>query len=605
MRIILINTLILFVFIACSSSEKTSTADLNKNQNKRNYTDSLSNSNRAQELFINGSTYELKGNYAEAILEFQSALEHHESAGIHYALGKNYLRINKLAPALKHGKRASELDSRNTDYLFLLANIYTAARQNDSAALTYERIIGIDPDNHQAYYNLAYIYEPTKPQAALSVYKKLIDKIGPEWNVLIRIADINERLGNVDETISTVSAMMEIDPSNIQLKKLLIESYIKTERYDEAMALTEDAIITFPDDLNLIEYKGAILIKKKKITEGTEEYKKLITNEEFPFESKKRIVTGFFSESSSDSSLLPIAKLLLTELKHDSTDWQLEAFLGEIALIENEDSLAVEYFKNAVQLAEWNSQLWNRLGIIAFENQRYDEALVQMEEAVKKFPDDFVINIILGLTLSQKNKHEEAEPVLRKAVSINPSDLTALHAYGFTLNQLKKSREALIYLEKALSQSPENVPIMGTIGLIYDSLKEWDKCDEVYKKALEIEHDNALILNNYAYSLAERSIELEFALSMAEKAISTEPENSSYLDTIGWIFYKLGNYEQAKFYIEKAFEKERENSTLADHLGDIYLKLGERERAAQFYKKALELNESLDETKQKLLQVNP
>ncbi|MFC2083461.1 tetratricopeptide repeat protein [Bacteroidota bacterium] len=590
---------IFFLYINCSCIVEA------EGLNSYNYfggtvTDTLNRFQLAKEHFIKGSVADVKGNYAEAILEYQEALELDPKPGIHYALSKDYLKLNKLSKALKHAKEAVKLSPEEIEFNFLLANILSMGKQPDSAAVVYEKIISLDSLNFQAYYNLGSIYEQQKPIQALNVYKNLLSIMGPEWNVLIKIADLNERLGNVDETIKTVEDLLDLDPSNLKLKKLLIESYIKTEKYNNALELIEESLEIFPYDLSLIEYKANILIKQEKWEEGSKEYLQLILNDQFSFESKKRIASAFVLETAKDSSLLSITKEILHEIEKDSVDWQILAFLGEMASQEGDDSSAASYFIGAVSQAEWNSQVWNRLGIILFDAQRYEEAISEMNKAISRFPDDFVINIILGLSLSQRNKHEEALPRIKKANSLRPNDLTTLHAYGFTLNQLDKKREAVEYLEKAITIDPSNVQIMGTLGLIYDSLEEFEKSDNLYENAIAIDSTNALILNNYAYSLAERGLQLERALKMSKIAVESDSTNSSYLDTIGWVYYKVGEYQKAKFYVEEAIKEENDNATLIDHLGDIIMKLGDKQKAINYWEKALELDSSLERVKQKI-----
>ena len=597
-RIIIYISTVLVVFGCSTGVQTVQKSDVNSH----NYSDSLSADKRAKDAFIRGSVLDLKGNYAEAILEYQEALSFEESAGIHNALAKSYYRLGKLPKALEHSKRTIQLDSLNTDYLMMLGGIYSSAHQGDSAAAVYNKIISIDSTEYQAYYYLGQIYEANKPMEALSIYNKMITKLGPEWNVLLKIAELNERLGNVDNTIRTVEELLDLDPSNLKLQKLLIESYIKNGKYEAALDYIDDALTLFPDDITLIEYKGKSLIELKKWDEGSKEYLKLIDDKRVPYEAKIRIATAFMAESERDSSLTGITKDILSGLEKDSTNWQVKAFEGELAIRENNDSLAVEYFKTAYDSAEWNSQLAQRLAVLLFDSQRYDDIIEIMSSAVKKFPDDFVINIVLGLSLSQEDDHERAAGLLRKAVELNPTDLTALHAYGFTLNQLDKKREAITYLEAALNIDPENVQIMGTLGLIYDSLEEFAKSDSVYETAIRIDSTDALLLNNYAYSLSERDLQLERALEMSKKAIAEDPESSSYMDTIGWIYYKLGDYNLALEYISKAVDKEKDNATLVDHLADVYFKLGNRNKAIELWKKALELDGSLEKVKQKLAQ---
>ena len=589
--IFLFFPLLLFVF-GCSASVVEETNRVNATNSK--------NEKLAQDYFIKGALYDLKGEYQAAILEYQEALKLDEQAGIHHILSKDYLIIQKLSPALEHSRAAVKLSPDDAEYNFLLGSIYKIAQRPDSAEMAFEKVIKIDTLFYEAYYHLAQLNEAQKPLKALEVYNRLIELRGPEWNALVKIGELNERMGNVDNTIKTVEELLQLNPSNLRLQKLLIESYLKTQDNAKAIALADDALSMFPDDLTLIEYKGNAKANQNKWEEAATEYHKLIHSKELSFEVKKRIVGGFVAEAARDSTIIPIAKSLLLEVEKDSSDWQTNAFLGEIVLDENNDSLAITYFKNAAQLAPWNSQIWNRLGILLFESQMFEEAVLEMKNAIQKFPDDFVDNLILGLSLSQQKDIEGASRALEHAVRLNPNDLTALHAYGFTLNQLKRNDAALIYLDKALSLDPENIQVIGTMGMIYDSMEKYEISDSLYERALKIDSANVLISNNYAYSLSERSLKLDRALELAEFAVKEEPKNSSYLDTIGWVYFKLGNYDKAIKFIKKAISKDEANATLFDHLADVYAQMSNKDKAVELYKKALDLDPTIDNVKEKL-----
>ena len=550
--------------------------------------------------FVDGTMNEMKGNYAEAILDFQEALQYDSSAGVYFALGKNYFRLNKLALAKKYAEKAVELDSTNKDYYFLLGDIYSYGRNFDDAEKMYERIIQIDSTDLQAHYNLGRLYQANKPLKALEVYKKLLKITGPEWNVLLKIAELNERLGKIDETISTVEELLKLNPSDLKLQKILIDAYNKHGDFDKSFAMLEDAMRLFPDDLRLIELKANALVYSGRWKEASGEYKKLITEPEMPFASKVRIGSLFIAQAMKDSSVIPVAKELLEVIDSDSSDWQIKAYLGEIAIQQNNDSVATEYFREASRLAQWNSDIWARLGGLLFDQGKYKEAAEELEKIAANFPHHFGINLILGLSLAQTGKHEDALKYLERAVKLQPADLNANLAIAFSYNQLKQQTKAIKHLNKVLDVDPENVQALGTLGLIYDSQKKYAQCDSVYQRALQIDSSNTLIQNNYAYSLAERGIKLNEALKLAKSAVSKEPYNSSYLDTIGWIFFKLGNYEKAEKYVKKALELDESNPTLLDHLGDIYEKMNKKDKALEMWRSAYERDSTNTEIKIKI-----
>jgi len=596
MKYNIVALLLLLIVSACSSNvvkEKFSLNDLNKD----NQSD---NSKLALERFIDGSILESKGQTAEAILEYLEALKYDEQGGIYYTLAKNYFKLGKLTPAIQYVKDAVNDDPENIDYLTLEGGIFSASHLDDSAAVCYKRIISLDSSNAPAYFSLAQLYEAKNPAEALNLYKKIIDIVGPEWSVLIHVVELNEKMGNIPGTISTVEELIRLNPSELSLQRVLTESYIKINEYDKAIKIVDAALISFPDDNGLIELKGNALAQKGMWKEASDQYMKLMKNSDVNIETKIRIGTSFFTASEKDSNNLNIAKDIFEEIDKDSTVWQVNALLGEIALRQKDDSTAIEHFKIAADLADWNAQVWLRLGGLLFDKRNFDDAIKYLSKAAVKFPNEFGINLIYGLSLSQKNQHAMAEEYLKRALNIKPDDLTALSALGYTLNQLKEDNKALVILDKALSIDPKNLQVISIIALINETRKNYQVSDSLYQKALKIDTANVLIMNNYAYSLAERKIRLQDALSMSKKAVEMEPKNASYLDTIGWVYFQLEDYKHAKTNIEEAIKYESKNATILDHLGDIYFKMKDNSKAVKLWQEAFELDQTKIEIKQKI-----
>jgi tetratricopeptide (TPR) repeat protein len=533
--------IIVGVFIAgCSSSKEVTTVKKETTPHNENET---KNKDEALVHFINGSVHEAKGEYAEAILEFQDALRLDPAAGVYYALAKDYLIINKIPLALQNSKKSIELSPKKVEYYDLLSDIFSAAHQYDSSAAVLENIIQIDSTQIDSYYKLARIYENSKPLQAIAIYNKLTEIVGPEWNILIRVAELQENLGNYDQSAEALQQLLTIDPSNVVVQKLLSEVYTKSGKIDEALKIINEIIELTPDDLDARERKAQLLIQQKNWAAAADQYNYILEKPDIPLDTKIKVGISFFAQSFKDSIMLGYSKKLFQKVDKDTTDWQVKLYLGAIALTEKKDSLALGYFDKVKTLAPENSQAWSQLGGLFFDNRHYDEAIAVMNEAYGLFPQDFVVNLLLGLSLAQKDRHSEAVEYLKAAIDINPNDVNALSAYGYSLSQLKENDEAIIYLKKALAISPNDVNILGTLGLIYDALKMWNDCDSTYEHALQIDSSNATVNNNYAYSLSERGERLDAALEMAKLAIKKEPDNSSFLDTIGWVYFKLGNYD--------------------------------------------------------------
>lgn len=153
------------------------------------------------------------------------------------------------------------------------------------------------------------------------------------------------------------------------------------------------------------------------------------------------------------------------------------------------------------------------------------------------------------------------------------------------IGAIKTLKSALKFAQDSEAKSS----LWGSIGDQYQDLGEIRKCFDAYTKALNYNLKNAIVLNNYAYHLSVLGKSLKQALQMAQRATELSPNNATYLDTLAWVYYKMGDYEQAKKYMQQALSFDKNNSAeLALHYGDILDALGNTFMAQTYWRKALE-----------------
>ena len=121
-----------------------------------------------------------------------------------------------------------------------------------------------------------------------------------------------------------------------------------------------------------------------------------------------------------------------------------------------------------------------------------------------------------------------------------------------------------------------------------------------YNIAIELSDSAAIYLNNCAYMYAVRGIKLEEAMALVDYALAKEPENSSYLDTKGWIFYQQGDYREALKWIKKALKKDEGSAALLEHIGDVYYAMGKKEQAREQWETAFAKDPNSSTLKEKL-----
>jgi len=156
---------------------------------------------------------------------------------------------------------------------------------------------------------------------------------------------------------------------------------------------------------------------------------------------------------------------------------------------------------------------------------------------------------------------------------------------------------AMQYLEQAVSLAQSNKRLLlmtfGSLGDIYHHLGNHKKSDENFRKALEIDPNDNVVLNNFAYFLSLRREHLDEAEEMARAVVQRNPNNPTFLDTFAWVLYKQGKYEQAKAIMEMALQNGGDTeAVLLEHYGDILWKTGEKEQALEYWKKAQALGSS-------------
>ena len=509
----------------------------------------------ALQHFIDGSLYESKGQFAEAIIEYQDALRYDNDPAIYYALAKDYSALNKQALAAEAAREAVQLDSTKIAYRETLADIYIKGMQIDNAITQYRAILRLDSTRVQSMFNIAQLLAPKYPTQALEMYEKILERNGPDWEVLFKIAELNSSLHRYDKAAAAFEQMVKIDPSNMSLKQNLGEMYVRSQQYDKALTLFTGLLDSDPHNLELRGALAELYLQQNKWIDARTQFETILRSDSISADVRFRIAMAYLGQSQKDSTLLDNVKEQFKQfLAHYPEDWRPMFYLGRLAIVEKQDTTALQYFDKVTKVAGWNAEAWWYLASILFDKKDYAQAVMVLEKAHQIVPNDGGINFLLGYGYTRVDRNEDAIVPLERAVEINPKDINAL----------------------------------STLASTFDALKRYTESDTTFESALKLDSLNAMVLNNYAYSLAERGEQLERAYAMSKASLSKDSTNGSYLDTFGWIYYKLGNYTEAERYVKMAIDGGEASAVVYEHLGDIYSRLSQQEKAKECWAKALE-----------------
>jgi tetratricopeptide (TPR) repeat protein len=193
--------------------------------------------------------------------------------------------------------------------------------------------------------------------------------------------------------------------------------------------------------------------------------------------------------------------------------------------------------------------------------------------------------IQLAANLDSLEKTDEAKEHLRKLIEENPADIEAIMMLGHVERSRKQYAECAQTYSQVIDQianpTRANWNVFYSRGICHERSKNWPLAEADFKKALELFPDRADVLNYLGYSWVDQGVNLDEGMTMIRRAVEQKPDDGYIVDSLGWAYFRLGNYDEAVKHLERAVEIRPEDPTINDHLGDAYWKVG-RQLEAQF-----------------------
>lgn len=229
------------------------------------------------------------------------------------------------------------------------------------------------------------------------------------------------------------------------------------------------------------------------------------------------------------------------------------------------------------------------------------EALLAVQAARKNFPDQSEFLGLEAQMLTDMGRVDEAVTLLRSQLKGSVQDYNTYLTISSLYTQAGRGREGVEAARKALDLVPAGQQeytnsALITLASAQERAGDVKGSEESLRRVLEKDPDNATALNNLGYFLLERNERLPEALEMIQRAVRAEPTNSSFLDSLGWAYFKLGKLEEAERQLTEAARRDPTSSTVQEHLGDVYQKQGKTAEARTAWQKALALSTEAEET---------
>lgn len=584
-----------------------------------------------------------------AIEEYKMALNADPSSKyLNSHLAELYFRTGHIREAIVAAQERVKQDPNDLDAHKLLAEVYLRSlgdsqsqQQEVSSQMLklaigeYQKIVELQPNNAENHLMLARLlaadHENTQAENELAAARK-IDPASEETALISnrfymdqgnmnKAVDALKSLPDDDQTprteyqlgmtydlmkkqndaIAAFRKALEMEPDNLDVERALASDLTATGQADSALSAWKDIAAGDPTDPDAWSQIAEIDERDGKLDDALAAIKKareLASDSlKLQFEQARiEYVAGHLDDAAK------LFQELASSTEHPSGQYSEEEKQNYKLILDNLAEIYKEQNKIDQEVAEYQKMapLGSDYEVYAFDQEveayrevhQYDKAVETARAAVQKEPKNDDLKLTLARQLADTGQVEQGIGMAKGVVDSNPKNLESYYQLAQIYTDLRRWKEAsdtLDAAEKQATKKEDHTMVDFQRAMLADRAKHFDEAETEFKKVLESDPNNALTLNNYGFMLADRNVRLNDALAMIRKAVQLEPTNYAYLDSLGWVYFRLGQYTQAEDDLQRAISRGATDPTVHDHLGDVYEKTGRLKQAAAQWE--LSLNE--------------
>jgi tetratricopeptide (TPR) repeat protein len=484
----------------------------------------------------------------------------------HLLLGRLYRLNNDLQKAETELKTAVKLDPDSEEAITTLSLLYTD--EGDTAHAL--QVLSSVPDTRRSaklYAALGATYEQRKEyKSAIDAYKHAIQSDRDNLDAIRGLAENLLNDGQIDAALDQYKVIADANPEDAQTYLRISEIYRRQGKYDEALDGLKKAQAMVPDALE-VPYNIAVVYQAQgRYDEAEKVLQDLLKKTEKSENS--------YSQADRNNRAIFIERL------------------GMVYRDQENFTSAVETFRKMIPLGDENARTGYQDVIDTYrEAKEWTQATTAAKEAAQKLPNDREVRMVLDAQLADTGDPEKPLADVRSMLKGAPEDREVYLRLSIMYTRLKRWSEAEESLNKTeelslKAEDKENVYFLR--GSTYEREKKYEQAEAEFRKILAVNPQNAATLNYLGYMNAERDVRLEESLNYIKQAVSSEPTNGAYLDSLGWAYFKLGKYDLAEENLSKASLRMGSDPTVQDHLGDLYQKTGRLKLAAAHWERAVQ-----------------
>jgi len=484
----------------------------------------------------------------------------------HLLLGRLYIINKDLAKAEQEFKAARQIDPTSEEALINLAYLYNEEGDNKRAVETLQSL----PDDQRSsklYAVLGYTYEQQKDyKSAITAYRKAVDLEKENLDAQRGLAQSLLGDNQIDAALEQYKQVADADPQDAQAYLRMSEIYRREGNFAQATESLKKADSLVQDSLE-VPYNEAL------IDEAQGKFDDAISIMQNLLQKTEKPLANYSSSDRNNRSVF------------------LER-LGTLYRESGKNQLAIETFRKMLDLGDDSAERgYSQIIDSQREDKQWNQATQTAKDAVTALPKDRSMRLVLAGQLADNGQAEQGIEMAKaelKGASEDRDVYLALSQIYARLRRWSEAEEALNKADALTTKSDDKQYDYFLRGSYYERQKKYEPAEEMFRKVLASDPRNAMALNYLGYMLADRGVRLDEALNYIKKAVQEEPQNGAYLDSLGWAYFKTGNYELAEENLRKAMDHIGTDPTVHDHMGEVYAKTGRLKLAAAQWERALE-----------------
>jgi tetratricopeptide (TPR) repeat protein len=508
-------------------------------------------------------------------------------------------RVNEdmLKKAIEQYDKITVAQPKDVESLLMLGRLQKIAQNSVEAEKAYKKILEIEPNNDDALTGLAIVYADLgNSREASDLLRRVADK-NPSLRTLTALAGQYEQMRDYGMAAETLRRTLELAPGNIEVKRAYAQNLLLAENYDAALKVYNEIAAEDAKDAVAHLRISQIYRQKRDFAKAHEAAAKAMAIDPNNLEVQYNQVSVLEAEGKTAEAIAAMNQLLASNQKRSYSAGERAnriILLERLALMHRNGEQydqAVETFR---QIPEIDPNAGGRASAQIIETYRiaknFSKALAEADAATKKYPDDRMVRGIRASLLADAGKADEAVAEARKLIdgkADRESYVTLAQIYEKTKNYAEMAK-AIDAAEKLSTDREEKEAIAFMRGAMLEKMKDFDAAEKEFRRVIEQNPKNASALNYLGYMLADRNVRLPEALQLIKQAVDLEPQNGAYLDSLGWVYFRMGDLENAELYLRSAVDRFSKDPTVHDHLGEVYYKRGKLKEAIEHWQRSLQ-----------------